>query len=67
MATTTPVTRAHILIMTRCPSGHTGDVLAVYAERGEKPLDTFSRVLAAHEYGDALPDFIAARGYIEQG
>lgn len=67
MATTTPVTRAHILIMTRCPSGHTGDVLAVYAERGEKPLDTFSRVLAAHEDGDALPDFIAARGYSDQG
>ena len=63
MATTTAAVRAHILILTRCPNGHPGDVLAVYANPGDTPVDTFRRVLDAHDDGDALPDFIMARGY----
>ena len=63
MATTTATARAHILILTRCANGHPGDILAVYANHGDTPMDTFRRVLDAHDDGDMLPDFITARGY----
>jgi hypothetical protein len=54
--------RAHILIGCPC-EGHQPDVLRVFAEDGELPLDTFRRVLDAHQSGDRLPDFIVARDY----
>lgn len=38
-------------------------MLKVFAEDGELPLDTFRRVLDAHNTGDTLPDFITARDY----
>lgn len=57
MATTT----ASILLAVKC--SHSVSFVRVYADPGEKPLDTYRRVCDAHDPGDLLPDYVSASGY----
>lgn len=55
-------TGASILLAVKC--SHDVTFIRVFAEHGEKPMDTYRRVCEAHEPGDILPDYVSASGYI---